>query len=99
MQNQLGPFFFRSCDPVWLTKTKVVRIENVGDLVCPAMFDLGEALTPSPGQPRAKAVLRWLSSTWSRLADLGTAVVIEFAGRDDEMVEVLLESREDQYQD
>ncbi|MBA3324480.1 MAG: class I SAM-dependent methyltransferase [Rhodobacteraceae bacterium] len=33
------------------------------------------------------------------LADLGTSVVIEFVGRDDEMVQVLLQNREDQYQD
>lgn len=33
------------------------------------------------------------------LADLGTSVVIEFVGRDDEMVQSLLANREDQYQD
>ncbi len=33
------------------------------------------------------------------LADLGTSVVIEFVGRDDEMVRVLLANREDQYDD
>ncbi len=33
------------------------------------------------------------------LAGLGTAVVIEYVGRDDEMVQTLLENREDQYQD
>ena len=33
------------------------------------------------------------------LADLGTAVVIEFVGRDDEMVQTLLANREDQYSD
>lgn len=33
------------------------------------------------------------------LADLGTAVVIEFVGRDDEMVQALLANREDQYDD
>jgi hypothetical protein len=33
------------------------------------------------------------------LADLGTSLVIEFVGRDDEMVQVLLANREDQYQD
>ena len=33
------------------------------------------------------------------LADLGTSVVIEFVGRDDEMVKVLLPNREDQYGD
>ena len=33
------------------------------------------------------------------LADLGTSVVIEFVGRDDEMVRVLLANREDQYPD
>lgn len=33
------------------------------------------------------------------LADLGTAVVIEFVGRDDEMVKALLANREDQYDD
>ena len=33
------------------------------------------------------------------LADLGTSVVIEFVGRDDEMVQILLANREDQYQD
>lgn len=33
------------------------------------------------------------------LADLGTAAVIEFVGRDDEMVQTLLANREDQYDD
>lgn len=33
------------------------------------------------------------------LADLGTAVVIEFVGREDEMVQALLANREDQYDD
>jgi hypothetical protein len=33
------------------------------------------------------------------LADLGTAVVIEFVGRDDEMVQTLLANRDDQYDD
>jgi hypothetical protein len=33
------------------------------------------------------------------LADLGTSVVIEFVGREDEMVKVLLANREDQYAD
>lgn len=33
------------------------------------------------------------------LADLGTAVVIEWVGRDDEMVRALLANREDQYDD
>jgi hypothetical protein len=33
------------------------------------------------------------------LAELGTAVVIEFVGRDDEMVQTLLANREDQYDD
>ena len=33
------------------------------------------------------------------LAGLGTAVVIEFVGRDDEMVGKLLANREDQYED
>ncbi len=33
------------------------------------------------------------------LADLGTSLVIEFVGRDDEMVQVLLANREDQYWD
>ncbi|MCB1371304.1 MAG: class I SAM-dependent methyltransferase [Rhodobacteraceae bacterium] len=33
------------------------------------------------------------------LASLGTAVVIEFVGRDDEMVQALLANREDQYDD
>jgi hypothetical protein len=33
------------------------------------------------------------------LASLGTALVIEFVGRDDEMVETLLVNREDQYDD
>ncbi|WP_159585452.1 methyltransferase [Chelativorans xinjiangense] len=33
------------------------------------------------------------------LAGLGTAVVIEFVGRDDEMVQTLLANREDQYND
>ena len=33
------------------------------------------------------------------LAGLGTSVVIEFVGRDDEMVQTLLANREDQYQD
>ena len=33
------------------------------------------------------------------LADLGTSVVIEFVGREDEMVQVLLQNREDQYDD
>ena len=33
------------------------------------------------------------------LADLGTSVVIEFVGRDDEMVQTLLANREDQYDD
>jgi hypothetical protein len=33
------------------------------------------------------------------LADLGTSLVIEFVGREDEMVQVLLANREDQYQD
>lgn len=33
------------------------------------------------------------------LADLGTSVVIEFVGRDDEMVQTLLANREDQYAD
>lgn len=33
------------------------------------------------------------------LADLGTSVVIEFVGRDDEMVQMLLANREDQYED
>ena len=35
----------------------------------------------------------------SWLADLGTSVVIEFVGRDDEMVQTLLANREDQYDD
>jgi hypothetical protein len=38
------------------------------------------------------AFVRWL-------AGLGTAVVIEFVGRDDEMVQALLANREDQYSD
>ena len=33
------------------------------------------------------------------LADLGTALVIEFVGREDEMVQTLLANREDQYDD
>ncbi len=33
------------------------------------------------------------------LASLGTAVVIEFVGRDDEMVQILLANRDDQYDD
>ena len=33
------------------------------------------------------------------LASLGTAVVIEFVGREDEMVQALLANREDQYDD
>jgi SAM-dependent methyltransferase len=33
------------------------------------------------------------------LADLGTSVVIEFVGREDEMVRILLTNREDQYPD
>jgi SAM-dependent methyltransferase len=33
------------------------------------------------------------------LADLGTAIVIEFVGREDEMVRTLLANREDQYED
>jgi hypothetical protein len=33
------------------------------------------------------------------LAQLGTAIVIEFVGRDDEMVQSLLANREDQYED
>jgi SAM-dependent methyltransferase len=33
------------------------------------------------------------------LAELGTALVIEFVGRDDEMVQALLANREDQYDD
>lgn len=33
------------------------------------------------------------------LAELGTSVVIEFVGRDDEMVQALLANREDQYDD
>jgi hypothetical protein len=33
------------------------------------------------------------------LADLGTSVVIEFVGREDEMVKTLLANREDQYPD
>ena len=33
------------------------------------------------------------------LADLGTSVVVEFVGRDDEMVQALLANREDQYED
>ncbi len=33
------------------------------------------------------------------LAGLGTAVVIEFVGREDEMVQILLANREDQYDD
>lgn len=33
------------------------------------------------------------------LADLGTAIVIEFVGREDEMVQTLLANREDQYDD
>jgi len=36
--------------------------------------------------------MRWL-------ADLGTALVIEFVGRDDEMVETLLRNKDDQYDD
>jgi SAM-dependent methyltransferase len=36
--------------------------------------------------------MRWL-------ADLGTALVIEFVGRDDEMVETLLRNKHDQYDD
>lgn len=36
--------------------------------------------------------MRWL-------ADLGTALVIEFVGRDDEMVEALLRNKDDQYDD
>ena len=35
----------------------------------------------------------------SWLASLGTSVVIEFVGRDDEMVQTLLSNREDQYDD
>ena len=38
------------------------------------------------------AFIRWL-------AGLGTAVVIEFVGREDEMVQTLLANREDQYDD
>jgi SAM-dependent methyltransferase len=33
------------------------------------------------------------------LADSGTAIVIEFVGREDEMVQILLRNREDQYDD
>jgi hypothetical protein len=40
-----------------------------------------------------------LSSFLDWLAGLGTAVVIEFVGRDDEMVEALLAGRDDQYDD
>jgi hypothetical protein len=36
--------------------------------------------------------MRWL-------AGLGTALVIEFIGRDDEMVETLLRDKDDQYDD
>ena len=40
-----------------------------------------------------------LASFVGWLADLGTSVVIEFVGRDDEMVRALLANREDQYDD
>ena len=66
--------------------------------------------SPRAATPTSRSALRWSTTSSSPptsrsrtfidwLASLGTAVVIEFVGRDDEMVQALLANREDQYDD